>query len=71
MNPTPQEPSPPLSAVTDSLDSFDILLEGPGDKTRRPRRRDIPGAPPQEQWPPPEKTPEAEKKPDGDQPKAP
>jgi hypothetical protein len=67
-----QEPPQPLRNITDSLGSIDILLDGPGDTTRRPRQKNIPGAPPwwEEQFLP-ENKPGAEKKPDGDQPKAP
>jgi hypothetical protein len=72
MDPTPQEPSGAPPNPFESGDVVDILLDGPGDATRRPRRKNIPGAPPwwEEQFQS-EKKPEDEKKPDGDQPKAP
>ncbi len=64
MNPTPQPPpSDRPSSRSDSLDSFIIVIEGRGDTTRRPRRRDIRGIPPGAFDIPP--TPEKpEKKPD-------
>ena len=72
MNPTPLKPSEPEPASFESRDVVDILLDGPGDTTRRPARKNIPGAPPwwDEQFLP-ENKPGAKKKPEDDQPKAP
>jgi hypothetical protein len=65
MSPDPQQPAEPRFNNTESLDSILVVIEGPGDSTRRPRRKNIPHTPPQEQYPPPEK------KPEDDGPKAP
>jgi hypothetical protein len=73
MNPTPENPSESDDAsVFVSLDVVDVLLEGPADTTRRPRQKNIPGAPPwwEEMFAEAKRQKDA-KKTDGDQPRAP
>lgn len=52
---TPSSSQPPDRAVseTESRDSELIVIEGPGDKTRRPRRPNIPLEPPSRPAAPP------------------
>jgi hypothetical protein len=52
MNTGSPSPSNPLHFVTESLDSILVVLEGPGDKTRRPRRPNILLTPPPPRRPP-------------------
>jgi hypothetical protein len=62
MNPTPPNPTP-KPPQTDDSDAILVVFDGPGDKTRRPRRKHIPLPPPDDQTPPtpPEKAPEDKK----------
>jgi hypothetical protein len=42
MTPSPQQPSDQVFSQSNALDSYLIVIEGPMDKTRRPRRPGIP-----------------------------
>jgi hypothetical protein len=46
MKPTSNSPGVMPSSQSDSLDSAIVVIDGPGDTTRRPMRRDIRGIPP-------------------------
>lgn len=63
MNPTPPNPKPTKPTQTHSLNSVLCVIEGPGDTTRRPRRKHIPLPPPDDQTPPstPNQSPEEKK----------
>ena len=50
---TPPAPGKPF-LETDSLRSIDVVIDGPGDKTIRPRRPHIPLEPPPPRRPEPE-----------------
>jgi hypothetical protein len=59
MNETPKNPR---EIIFSSDDCVVVVFEGPGDKTRRPRRKNIPrdwppGGPPQEPQPPTDQPP--------------
>jgi hypothetical protein len=48
MTPSSQQPSDRPFSQRSGDDGYDIVIEGPGDKTRRPRRPSIPYTPPDE-----------------------
>lgn len=56
---SPLQPSGRFSSETESRDSVMIVIEGSGDKTRRPRRPNIPLFPPYRPptFPPPDALP--------------
>ncbi len=53
MNTPFPEPSKYGSSETDALESVLVILDGPGDTTRRPRRPEIPLTPPDRPLGPP------------------